>query len=137
MRTACHAPTICLMLLSGLWWTLPGLSAAEEQRQPAFPPAESAAGGPQQPHSAPPAGGGLHSPLINVPGHWQTASQEEGPVVGLWRVLTATEHAVPSNPPPVAAPGKAAKPRPLSLRDYLNQQGTQSTTSGQLLELGF
>ena len=79
---------------------------------------------------------GLSSPLTTVPRQYEQATDEEGPLAGLWHAVTGTPPAPPA--PLSAVPGgKKAKPKPLTLRDYLNQQTDASTDNPHLLRYGF
>ena len=95
----------------------------------------------------------LSSPLIDAPQRFHRASDTDGPVAGVWSALTGTEPE-PAQPPP-PPPGKKAKPKPITLREYLNQQPAPSVNAelaapdagpptehktppaGKWLELGF
>ena len=63
----------------------------------------------------------LQTPLTDMPERFQTSSEEEGPLLGLWRAVTGTAPASPTVNLRVAAPDKKARPHPLTLREYLNQ----------------
>ena len=79
---------------------------------------------------------GLSSPLTTMPQQYEQATDEEGPLAGLWHAFTGTPPASPA--PASAVPGgKKAKPKPLSLRDYLNQQSDASSDNASLLRYGF
>ena len=63
----------------------------------------------------------VSTPLVDAADNFQKSSAVEGPVVGAWRAVTGTEPAAPDKPVP-AAVAKKAKAKPLTLREYLNQQ---------------
>ena len=92
----------------------------------------------QQDDISPFAPAGLSSPLSTLPGRVQDAAEQEGPIAGFWRVLSSTDR----EPDPIAAPppgarGKAPQLRPLSLHDYLNQEGRPSSYDGTIVQYGF
>ena len=128
MRMSRNVPML-LLLLSAFLWVLPGRSAADDAQQPSQP---SLSPPPPQPVKA-----SVSTPLVDVPERVNHASQEEGPLLGVWHVLTDADRAAAPAPPP-APQGKMAKPQPLTLRDYLNaqQQGSPSDR-GTLLQYGF
>ena len=77
----------------------------------------------------------LRGSLTKVPGRWQAANAEEGPIVGVWRVLTGAPSDAATAVP--LTPRKKTKPEPLTIRDYLNQQRAPTSGSDTLLQYGF
>ena len=78
----------------------------------------------------------VSSPLIDAPQRFQQANDTNGPVAGVWSVLTGAspEPAVTRSP---TSTGKKARPKPLTLREYLNQQHVSASGSDTLLQYGF
>ena len=119
-----------LAVMLGAWLSaIPVLGAADESQSQAAP----------APSRAPTkiAGhGGISSPLVDVPVRVHAETREQGPVLGLWHVLTdADQDTTPALPPPR---GKLATPQPLTLTDYLNaRQQTPADEQESLIQYGF
>ena len=79
---------------------------------------------------------GVSSPLIDAPQRFEQASDTDGPVAGVWSVLTGASPEPVVKPPPTST-GKKAPPKPLTLREYLNQQQASASGSDTLLQYVF
>ena len=64
----------------------------------------------------------VSTPLTTAADNFQQSSATEGPIMGVWRAVTGTAPTSSAPQPLPTAAEKKAKPKPLTLREYLNQQ---------------